>query len=506
MANQLSMARRRDIIRLYELGYSQRAIARRLGVHRETVGRYVRLGAGASKPAKVPPGSEGQEGSKPARVPAGACSRCELYRQVIEQKLRMGLTAQRIWQDLRTDHGFESGYDSVKRFVRKLTAAEPEVFRRIECGLGQEAQIDFGKGALVRLANGRKRRPHVFRIVLSYSRKAYSEAVWRQDTETFIRCLENAFRRFGGVPKTLVPDNLKAAVLQADWYDPELNPKLEAFCRHYGTVLLPAKPRMPRHKGKIERSVGYVQDNGLKGHEFDNLAAQNRHLDWWETNVADTRIHGTTRRQVGKVFEEEEREALLPLPGGNFPFFQEGRRKVHRDGHIEVAKAYYSVPPEYVGREVWVRYDGRVVRIFNDRIEQIAIHAKADPGHFQTERKHLASKKISMVERGAEYMLNKVKWIGPNSHLWAKTMLIERGIPGIRVLQGFLHLAERHADSDLEQACQIALRHGCYRLKPLRHLLKNGNQQEELEFMQTHPIIRELGDYGQLIKEMIGST
>jgi len=475
-------------------------------VHRETVGRYVRLGEEASKPAKVPPGSEEQDASKPAKVPAGSCSRCELYRQVIEQKLRGGLTAQRIWQDLRSEHGFEGGYDSVKRFVRKLTAAEPEVFRRIECGPGQEAQIDFGKGALVQLANGRKRRPHVFRIVLSYSRKAYSEAVWRQDTETFIRCLENAFRRFDGVAKTLVPDNLKAAVLQADWYDPELNPKLEAFCRHYGTVLLPAKPRMPRHKGKIENQINYVQDNGLKGHEFDSLAAQNRHLDGWETNVADTRIHGTTRRQVGKVFAEEERPTLLPLPPGNFPFFQEGQRKVHRDGHVEVAKAYYSVPPEYVGRDVWVRYDGRVVRIFNDRFEQIAIHAKAHPGRFQTEGKHLASKKISMVERGAEYMLSKVKWIGPNSHLWAKTMLIERGIPGVRVLQGFLQLARKHEGTDLERTCQIAVRHGCYRLKALRHLLKNGTRQGELEFMQTHPIIRELGDYGQRIKEMIGST
>ena len=116
--------------------------------------------------------------------------------------------------------------------------------------------------------DGKRRRPHVFRIVLSHSRKAYSEVVYRQTTEDFIRCLENAFWYFGGVPQTLVIDNLKAAVTQADWYDPDINPKIQSFCEHYGTVILPTKPRTPRHKGKVERVVGYVQDNALKGRTF----------------------------------------------------------------------------------------------------------------------------------------------------------------------------------------------------------------------------------------------
>jgi transposase len=166
--------------------------------------------------------------------------------------------------------------------------------------------------------------------VLSHSRKAYSEVVWRQSTEDFIRCLENAFWHFGGVPRTLVVDNLKAAVIKADWFDPELNPKIREFCRHYGTAILPTKPRTPRHKGKIEAGVKYVQSNALKGRTFTSLADQNRHLLDWEMQTADTRIHGTIHRQVKKTFEEAERPALLPLPPMRFPSFQKAQGQRHR--------------------------------------------------------------------------------------------------------------------------------------------------------------------------------
>ncbi len=120
-------------------------------------------------------------------------------------------------------------------------------------------------------------------------------------------------------------------------------------------------------KGKVERGVDYVQENCLKGHTFTSLETQNRHLLDWEATVADTRIHGTTRKHVGKVFEEVERPVLLPLPVERFPFFHESRRTVHRDGHVEVDKAYYSAPPEYLGRELWARWDGHTVRLFNRR-------------------------------------------------------------------------------------------------------------------------------------------
>ena len=340
-------------------------------------------------------------------------SRCARWREFILAKHAQGLSAERIHQDLRGEPGTEAiSYDSVRRFLKRLGAQRPLPFRRMECEPGAEAQVDFGTGARITTPDGKRRKTHVFRIVLSHSRKAYSEACFRQTTDDFLRVLENAFWHFGGVPKTLVIDNLKAAVLHPDWFDPELNPKLQSFAEHYGTVILPTKPRTPRHKGKVERGVAYVQDNGLKGARFASLEEQNRHLLGWEATVADTRIHGTTKQQVGKVFGEVERAALLPLPAERFPFFHEAQRIVSRDGHIEVAKAYYSVPPEYLGRTVWVRWDARLVRIFNQRLEQIAVHARQPPGRFSTLGEHLAAEKISGIERGAGWLLSKAANFG----------------------------------------------------------------------------------------------
>jgi len=416
--------------------------------------------------------------------------------------LDVGLSAQRIYQDLVSDHGFTSSYYSVRRFVKQLTTSRPLPFRRLECGPGEEAQVDFGSGAPLITPDGTRRRCHCFRIVLSHSRKAYSEVVDRQTTENFIRCLENAFWHFGGVPQRLVLDNLRAAVRNPDWYDPELNPKIEAFARHYGAVVMPTKPYTPRHKGKVEAGVDYVQENALKGRAFTSLAEQNTYLWHWEATVADTRIHGTTRRQVGKAFAVE-RAALQPLPAERFPFFHEAQRTVSRDGHIEVERAYYSVPAEYVGRRLWTRWDARLVRIFNDRFEQIAIHAKQERGRFSTQRQHIVTEKINAVERGADWLLNKVRLLGEPCSRWAQAMLEQRGVEGVRVLQGLLALAKKYTCRQLRQACDVAHSYAAYRLRTLRTLLKRDEQhrQDTFEFAREDPIIRPLTEYDELVRD-----
>jgi transposase len=506
MANQLKMAVVQAIIGLLDQGWSYRRIARELGIHRETVARYDRLRQ--SKPANPPPGSGVTGSSKPANATPGSMvpdrslgppSYCQPFEDIIKKKLEIGLSGQRIWQDLVSDYSFNGSYSSVKRYLRRLGNSTPLPFRRMECEPGKEAQVDFGSGAWI-INDGRKRRPHVLRVVLSHSRKSYSEAVYKQSTENFIRVLENAFHAFGGVPKTVVIDNLKAAVAKADWYDPELNPKIVEFARHYNFVFLPTRPYTPRHKGKVESGVKYVKNNALKGRTFTSLEEHNRFLIRWERQVADTRIHGTTRKQVGSHFKEVEQSALLPLSSERFPFYSEGKRKVNRDGHIEVARAYYSAPPEYLGREVWVRWDSHLVRIYSEQLELIAVHAKAPAGKFHTDRRHLASRKISSVERGAEYLLTKAMRLGDNAGKWAKQMIKVRGIEGVRVLQGFLSLSRRHSSEVINQASQTALEAGCFRLRPVRELCKRHSQEsEQLSFTDKHPIIRPLSEYQKLL-------
>jgi transposase len=511
MANLLKTAMVNTILTLKKRGWSQRKIARELGIDRETVRKYFNLPQDGSNPAThAPPGSEP---SKPATnphigsmasQPPGPLSDCEPYRPIIEQKIEDGLTRQRIWQDLQAEHGFTGSYHSVRRFYNHLDKEAPIPFRRMECRPGQEAQVDFGTGAPVIDEKGRRKKTHVIRVVLSFSRKAYSETVYRQTTDDFIRCLENAFWHFGGVPETLLIDNLKAAVKKADWYDPEIHPKIQSFCRHYGTVILPCKPYMPRHKGKVERGVGYVKSNALKGRKFKSLSEQNQFLLHWETRIADTRIHGTTRKQVGKLFREQEKSFLLKLPVGRFPSFTEAKRSVHRDGHIEVQKAYYSVPPEYTYRQVWARWDGHLVRIFNSKMEQIVVHVQVEAGKFQTQDSHIHSQKRTKMENGTVWLLKRISLIGTHADQWAQTMLQTRGIPGIRVLVGLLNMASDYTYSSIDDACEIALSHHAFRLKTIRTIIKQGgNKQQQMEFIDEHPIIRDMSNYGEFVKNVL---
>jgi len=526
MANYLTMAQVQTVLQLKDRGWSNRRIERELGIHRETVARYLRLreqqsgnsdppeprsaqasdgqsasaatGAplGDSKPAKAPPGSEDDSIS----IPPGSTSQCLGYHELIVPMLQQELSAQRIYQDLVADHDFSGSYYSVRRYLGKLRQINPLPFRRMECSPGLEAQIDFGTARYIPLPNGTRKRSYVFRIVLSCSRKAYSETVFHQSTDSFLRCLENAFWYFGGVPQTIVIDNLKAAVTRADWYDPEIVPKVQSFCAHYGTAILPTKPYMPRHKGKVENGINYVKSNALKGKDFDCLNQQNAHLLHWEQNIADKRIHGTTRQQVEKVFLETEKPALQSLPESYFPSFNEGKRSVHRDGHVEVDKSYYSVPPEFVGHKLWVRWDSRLVRIFNSRMEQIALHSKVEPGRFQTDQKHIHSHKQSNIEKGAQWLIQRTTLIGRYSHRWAKQLFEIRGVTGQRAILGLLGLSRKYSHKQIDNACRKALNHGAWRLQTIRKILEQDiPDQQMMSFIEEHPIIRDMSDYQEFV-------
>jgi len=512
MANILEVSMIEKIIALSELGWGIRRVSRELGVHRNTVKKYrppqskctgVTAGDWGENESMCTTPTAGADESEPSKctgvTPGASQSKCVPHDEYIRDRLSWGLSAQRVFQDLQIERSFEGSYESVKRYVRKLSECEEVPFRRMEVLPGTECQVDYGTGAWIVGADGKRRKTHLFRVVLSNSRKAYSEVSFTQETECFLRAMENGFRHFGGVPETVVIDNLKAGVITSCVYDPELNPKLRDFAAHYGTCILPSRVRTPRHKGKVERQVGYAQDNALKGRTFKSLAEQNAHLCAWEINVADQRIHGTTRRQVQQMFNEEKPH-LKALPPDLFPAFQEGRRKVHRDGHVEIAKAYYSVAPEYTRREVWVRYDGRLVEIFNDTMERICVHSYKEPGQRSTCKEHIPLEKIANPELGNEWMLRKAWVIGDAAHAWALAMLVDRGVPGTRVLNGLLSLRKKHASPAINTGCAKALEAQEFSLKGLRrHIANSSQQQESFTFIDEHPLIRATAEYEQII-------
>ena len=530
MPNFLKMELIKTICALRKQGWSKRRIARELKLDRQTVRKYLRAADAASPALPIPEKPSGLElenhplstsgdgGYSQENHPlstlgelvihptlaqpsnsSGRPSKCAGHLQIIQAKLELGLSAQRIYQDLVAEVQFSGSYQAVKRCVQKLQIRSPVAVQRIEVQAGEEVQVDFGTGAPILQPDGTRRKTYVFRMVLSHSRKAYSEAVLRQDTETFIRCLENGFRQLGGVSKTLNLDNLKAAVIRADWCDPELNPKLDSFCRHYGTALLPCLPRHPEHKGKTESSIKYVKSNALKGRTFPTLAAENLFLADWERSVADQRIHGTTRKQVAALFSEEKK-ALLPLPPDLFPCFSEAERIVHRDAYVEVAKAYYHVPAEYIRRTVWARWDSRVVRIFNQRWEQIQIHTRLQPGQY-TEVKGLGGGAGSL-EQNIAYWLQRAGELGQPCAQWAQGLVEHKGPIAIRSLMALVALAQQHSFKALNHVCACALSRGLWRLRDLRQLLAQPQPsiQTHFAFASQHPLIRNLAEYGVFIQ------
>lgn len=260
MSNILKVPHQQAIQALRAKGWSVRHIARTLGINRRTVKRY----AASAQPKCT------------TEVITGSRSLCADFREVIAPMLELGLSAQRIYQDLVAGHGFGGSYPSVSRYVAKLKASEPERIWRIECQPGEELQVDFGLGAPLVEPGGKTRRTWLFRAVLGFSRKGYSEVVLRQDTETFLRVIENAVRYFGGVPRLLNFDNLKAAVIKADWYDPAMNPKLADFCRHYGMTPMPCRAHTPPAQRQGGTLRGLRQKQRAQGVEV-RLARRTEH-------------------------------------------------------------------------------------------------------------------------------------------------------------------------------------------------------------------------------------
>ena len=340
MPNYLTMPKKSQVLALLELGWSYRRIEAETGIRRETVSRYDAArqgnaaktfpGSQASPPADSPDISidDGSDAAKtfagsapkPAKTFPGSRPRftAALYGQAIAEKLDAGLSLQRIWQDLVGEYGYAASYESVKRFVRTIAPTRRAV-GVFHCAPGAEAQVDFFRGApTLNVATGEWQRPWVFRMTVGHSRHGYEEAVWDQKLETFLRLHERAFRDFGGIPKVIRHDNLKAAVVRACFFDPDSHEVYLAFAAHWGFTPLPTQPRHPQENGKQERSGGYVKSNALMGRRFDSLDAHNAFLRHWNRTIARLRIHGTTRRQVWTHFVEVEQPALQPV-GGEFP-------------------------------------------------------------------------------------------------------------------------------------------------------------------------------------------
>jgi len=529
VSNVLNEEKRQQVIALGRLGWSLRRIERAVHIRRETIGAYLRAAGIQIRPsggwgrtpvkaanevitdpaptkaanevitdfgAELSASGVATPGPHPGRSPSVSAS--APFRDAIELGLSRGRNAMAIWQGLVDTCGFAGSYQSVQRFVRKLRPAHsPEACAVIETVPGEECQVDYGTGPMVRdPLSGKYRRTRLFVLTLGYSRKSVRLLVFRSSSQVWAELHEKAFRRLTGATRVVVLDNLREGVLTADIYDPTLNPLYRDVLRHYGAVPLPCRVADPDRKGKVESGVGHAQKTPLKGLRFESLEEAQTYLDQWEARWADTRIHGITKRQVAAMFAEEK-PALLPLPIEPFRYYQYGQRTVHLDGCVEVDAAYYSAPPGWIGRRVQVQWDARQVRLLDPQTGQLLReHLRQARGRHRIKDEDRPQKTpLSTMQ-----LLARADRAGSQIGVLCRGMHREHGEIAVRRIQGVLSLAKKYGAASVDDACAAALEMGICEYRFVRRYLER-NPQLPLSLRQVDPLIRQLTLYRDFIQD-----
>ncbi len=515
MSNVLTDEKQQQVLTLGRLGWTLRRIEQATAVRRETASGYLkaagipvrgrgRPGVGPPKPAISGEVSTDPTPSaaapKPGRAPSA--SACEPYRELITEALGRGRNAVAIWQDLVDDHGFTARYASVRRFVAKLRGSAPAEARVvITTAPGEEGQVDYGEGPMVRdPGTGKYRRTRLFVLTLGYSRKCVRLLVWRSSTQVWAHLHEQAFRRLGGTVRVIVLDNLREGVVTPDVYDPALNPLYRDVLAHYGVTALPCRVGDPDRKGKVEAGVGHAQKTPLRGLRFETIEEAQAYLDRWERRWADTRIHGTTKRQVSVMFAEE-RPALGPLPIEPFRYYRYGERTVHLDGCVEVEAAYYGAPPGWIGRRVQVQWNELHVRLLAPRTGQLLREHQRAPRRGW--RRIHDDDRPARTPRTTLAILMRARTAGTHIHTVCEAIHQREGESGLRRILGVLALAKKHGPAVVDDAAKLALEIGVPTYRLLRQYLQR-RPSVPLTLRQVDPLIRQLTLYRDLIDRKTG--
>jgi len=474
----------RELLRRLRAGDSDRRIARELTLSRNTVAKYRHwareqglLEGALPEAAQLATVLEASASPPPPQTQ----SRVAPFRAQVLTWHQQGVEGQAIYQLLVEQHGFTGSYSAVKRFLRRLEPPGPPATIRVEVAPGEEAQVDFGAAGLLFDPDlGRLRRAWAFVMTLSYSRHEYVEFVFDQTTATWCRCHRAAFEWFQGVTRRVVIDNLKAAIVRAALYDPEVQRVYRECAEHYGFLIAPCRPRTPEHKGKVEQGgVHYVKRNCLAGRAFRDLHHANQHGLRWCVEVAGRRLHGTTKQQPLVAFETVERAVLLPLPLTPWEPVTWKQAKLHPDCHVVFQGAYYSAPHRLIGQRLWVRATTTQVHLFHEHA-LVATHLAARPGQRRTLHAHLPPDKVHFLLQTPVWCQQRATEIGPTCAQFVAALLGDRPLDRLRSAQGVLRLAQRYGATRLEAACARALAVGEARYHTVKTILTAGLDRQPL--------------------------
>lgn len=421
-------------------------------------------------------------------------SKVEAHRERVQQWLNLGYKPKQIHRklvDLKRTHpqapAYEGSVGAVKRFVARLTKQAPEVHVVMHYPPGEAVQVDFGAGPkLPDPHTGKLRQTHIFVMTLCHSRHMYAELVWDQKVETWLRCHQNAFLHFGGVPRRAIIDNLKSAITKACRRDPVVQRSYAEFAEAWGFKVDPNPPKSPWLKGRVESGVKYVK-GAVFCREFKSFPEAQVALEEFVMGEAGNRIHGTTHQRPLNLFAEEEQPALQPVPDPIPELVYWAKLNVHTTIHVYLNKAYYSVPYQFTKQDVWVKAGLKIVEIFDLDHRPLTMHAVATrPGQFRTNPEHYPPDKRNAMELNGEGCLKQAAQIGPQVERFIEILLQDRVLERLGAARGVLGLKKKYGSKRLNAACERALEHDILSCSGVRRILEKGLDQDPRQPAQLH--------------------
>ena len=481
-AKRLSMRRIRELMRLRASGImSDRAISQQIGVARSTLNEYLDRLAGAGLTWPLPDDVTDAELEQRLFVRAGVKAGVRRRREpdwgaLVREMRRPGVTLSLLWEEYRQDHADGYGYSRFCELYREFERRLSPTMRQHHVA-GDKVFVDYSgkKLAIIDPATGAVREAELFIAVLGASNYTYAEASWTQTLPDWIGAHVRLFTVLGGVPRLVVPDNLKAGVHKASFYDPEINRTYGKLAAHYGIGVVPARPRRPRDKAKVEAGVRFAQTyilDRLRNLTFFSLDEANAAI-----REVMARMNGRPMRRLGvsreELFRQTERPALQPLPAEPYEYAEWKLARVGLDYHVEVEGFYYSVPHALIRQPVDVRVTARTVEVFH-RGGRVAAHVRRYGGaRHGTDAEHMPSAHRRYAEWTPERLLREARALGPSTEGLITAILAQRRHPeqGFRTCLGVLRLFRGPNRERAEAVSARALEIGALGYKSIASIL-----------------------------------
>lgn len=483
-----------ELVRRWQAGESERAIARQTRTARVTVNKYLAaaralgIGRGSGPPTEEQLGALGALGQVAGVTRSRTApeqQRLDPHQAQIARWLRDDdLQLTRV-QELLLQQGVAVSYTTLRRFVQQagLGAAVASTVRLPETAPGEMAEFDFGRlGGLVATEGAQRETVWALVLVLGYSRHSFVWPLVRQTFEEVVAGMEASWRFFGGIPHRIVLDNFPAAIAGPDALDPRPTRLFLEYSQARGFLIDAARPHHPKDKPKVERGMQYVQQRFWKGGSFRDLADARSQAERWCREVAGQRLHGTTRRVPMVVFEDEERALLLPAPTEPYdvPFWK--TVTVGRDHHVSVGQALYSLPAERCppGTSLEARADHSLVRLYHSG-ELVKVHPRQEKGSRSTDVADYPPERAIYAQRAPEQLLAQARALGEQIGQFAERLLSGAFVwAKLRQGQRLLHLAERYTPERLDAACARAIGFDLIDVRRLERILVLALEQEEV--------------------------